>query len=65
MEFKVRKLTVVEEDNELGNKWIERLVEKQILHLLNLPMEQQALLTNTQLKEKDEFNEMDETREET
>ncbi|PYZ96617.1 hypothetical protein CR205_12995 [Alteribacter lacisalsi] len=62
MEFKVRKVTVVEEDNELGGKWIERLVEKQILHLLNLPIKQQALLTSTQLKEKDEFNEMDETR---
>lgn len=59
MEYKVRKITVVEESNELGSQWIERLIERQLLYHLNLPLSHQAVVLKKRYDEKDESYEMD------
>ncbi|WP_177174312.1 hypothetical protein [Salipaludibacillus aurantiacus] len=49
----------MEESNELGSQWIERLIERQLLYHLNLPLSHQAVVLKKRYDEKDESYEMD------
>lgn len=37
MEYKVKQIVIVEEQNELGNLFLERLIERMVLEELDLP----------------------------
>ncbi|MCZ2846175.1 MAG: hypothetical protein O2U61_06760 [Candidatus Bathyarchaeota archaeon] len=52
MKLKVRRITVVEEKNDLGSIWIERLIERKLLHELGLPLSLQAVILSKHYKEK-------------
>ncbi|MEH7378990.1 hypothetical protein V7138_00700 [Bacillus sp. JJ1533] len=56
MKYKVRKIEVVEESNELGSIFIERLIERMLLQELGLSPTLQAIILNKHYKEKDDIN---------
>lgn len=56
MKYKVRKIEVIEESNELGSILIERLIERMLLQELGLSPTLQAIILNKHYKEKDDIN---------
>jgi hypothetical protein len=56
MKFKIRKIEVIEESNELGTILIERLIERMLLQELGLSPTLQAIILNKHYKEKDDIN---------
>lgn len=56
MKYKVRKIEVMEESNELGSILIERLIERMLLQELGLSPTLQAIILNKHYKEKDDIN---------
>lgn len=56
MKYKVRKIEVIEESNELGSILIERLIERMLLQELGLSPTLQAVILSKHYKEKDDFN---------
>ena len=57
MEFKVNKITVMEESNEYGTILISRLIEKVILAELNLPIGSQSTILQNLYQQKGVLNE--------
>lgn len=52
MKFVVRKVVMLEESNELGSIYLDRLIERLILHSLDLPINMKAqVLSNLSLTE--------------
>ncbi|MEH6908648.1 hypothetical protein [Neobacillus drentensis] len=56
MKYKVRKIEVIEESNELGTILIERLIERMLIQELGLAPNLQAVILNKHYKEKDDIN---------
>ncbi|WP_026573929.1 hypothetical protein [Bacillus sp. UNC438CL73TsuS30] len=56
MKYKVRKIEVIEESNELGTILIERLIERMLIQELGLAPTLQAVILNKRYKEKDDIN---------
>jgi hypothetical protein len=56
MKYKVRKIEVIEESNELGTILIERLIVRMLLQELGLAPTIQAVILSKQYKAKDDFS---------
>ncbi|WP_042356943.1 hypothetical protein [Bacillus rubiinfantis] len=56
MKYKVRKIEVIEESNELGTILIERLIERMLIQELGLAPILQAVILNKHYREKDDIN---------
>jgi hypothetical protein len=52
MKYKVRKIEVIEESNELGTILIERLIERMLLQELGLSPNLQAIILSKKYKGK-------------
>ncbi|MCL9638021.1 hypothetical protein L2095_25060 [Bacillus zanthoxyli] len=46
MEYKVKKVVIVEESNELGEIFLERLIERMLIEELNLSSSLQTIVLN-------------------
>ena len=57
MEYKVNKITVMEESNEYGTLLIRRLIEKVVLAELNLPIGSQSTILQNLYQQKGVLNE--------
>ena len=56
MEYKVNKITVMEESNEYGTILISRLIEKVVLAELNLPIGSQSTILQNLYQQKGDLN---------
>ncbi|MCT8139974.1 hypothetical protein H1D32_21090 [Anaerobacillus sp. CMMVII] len=56
MKSKNVKITVSEEENRLGEIWLERIIERLLLEQLDLPIKLQSLLLSKHYKGKDDIN---------
>jgi hypothetical protein len=56
MKYKVRKIEVIEESNELGTILIGRLIERMLIQEIGLSPTLQAVILNKHYKEKDDIN---------
>ena len=56
MKYRVRKIEVIEESDELGSILIERLIERMLLQELGLSPSLQSIILNNHYKEKGDFN---------
>lgn len=52
MKYKVKKIEVIEESNELGTILIERLIERMLIQELGLAPELQAIILSKKYKGK-------------
>jgi hypothetical protein len=48
MEYKVKQIVIVEEQNELGNLFLEKLIERMVLEELDLPSPLSAIVLSKQ-----------------
>ncbi len=56
MKYKVRKIEIIEESNELGTILIERLIERMLLKELGFPTTLQTIILSKHYREKDDNN---------
>lgn len=61
MNLKVKRITVVDESNGLGDIWIERLIERCLLEELGLSAPLQAKVLNDRYQFKDEVKDEEKT----
>lgn len=56
MKYKVKKVQVIEESNEIGNIFIEMLIERMLLQELKLPTSLQVIILSKKYKKKDDYH---------
>jgi hypothetical protein len=56
MKKKSVQVQFVEEKNELGSIWIERLIERLLLEQLDLPIKHQAIILSNKYKGKGDID---------